>query len=324
MRQSEFERRFAPEWSRFERQLAALEAGKDEGSAAFPEAYRRLCHQLALARRRGYGRALIDRLDALVLRGHAQLYRRRGRIGSAARHFLVAGFPALVREQWPLVAASAALFLLPALALLVLVGQRPELIFTVIEPAMVEQFEAMYDPAAPHLGRERDAGSDLYMFGFYIENNIGVAFRTFAGGLLFGIGSVFFLVHNGLLLGALSAHMANVGFQSTFFSFVVGHGAFELTAIVLAGAAGLRLGMALIDPGPLPRVEALRRAAAVAIRIIYGVIAMLVVAAFIEAFWSSRVAPGPAVKYGVGAALWALVALYFIAAGRRREGGRGA
>ncbi|HVE52285.1 MAG TPA: stage II sporulation protein M, partial [Ramlibacter sp.] len=94
------------------------------------------------------------------------------------------------------------------------------------------------------------------------------------------------------------------------------HAAFELTAIVLAGAAGLRLGHAWVAPGHLPRGEALRAAAREAVVIVYGVVGMLVVAAGVEAFWSSARWVQPSVKFGVGGACWLLVIAYLGWSGR--------
>ncbi|MNI67271.1 hypothetical protein D3C73_1228930 [compost metagenome] len=181
--------------------------------------------------------------------------------------------------------------------------------------------QSMYDPDAGHLGRsmERAASEDWAMFGYYIMHNIGIAFQTFASGLLFGLGSAFFLVFNGLMIGAVAGHLTHIGYGQTFWSFVVGHGAFELTAIALAGAAGLQLGWALIAPGPLPRGEALRLAARKSVLLICGVMLFLLIAAFIEAYWSSMTAPAPLTKYLVGAALWVLVAVYLLFAGRTRH-----
>ncbi|MNL26723.1 hypothetical protein D3C87_1482690 [compost metagenome] len=150
-------------------------------------------------------------------------------------------------------------------------------------------------------------------------HNIGIAFQTFASGLLFGLGSAFFLFFNGLMIGAVAGHLTHIGFGQTFWSFVIGHGAFELTAIALAGAAGLQLGWALIAPGRLPRAEALRLAARKSVLLICGVMLFLLIAAFIEAYWSSTTAPTPMTKYLVGAVLWMLVAGYLLFAGRVRH-----
>jgi uncharacterized membrane protein SpoIIM required for sporulation len=149
------------------------------------------------------------------------------------------------------------------------------------------------------------------MFGYYIYNKLGVAFRAFAGGLLLGLGSIATLVLNGVFFGAVAGHLSNAGLGEPFYGFVVAHGAFELTAIALAGMAGLKLGMALLAPGRLSRGRALRETARDCVPIIYGLCAMLVIAAFIEAFWSSSTGLGYGVKYAVGAMCWGAVIAYF-------------
>jgi uncharacterized membrane protein SpoIIM required for sporulation len=155
------------------------------------------------------------------------------------------------------------------------------------------------------------------MFGYYIYNNIGLGFRTFAGGVLLGIGSAFMLVLNGVFIGAASGYLTARGFIETFYTFIAGHGAFELTGIVLAGVAGLKLGWAVVAPGRSSRVESLRQAAAGGVRLILGVAALLVLAAFIEAFWSSNRTIPADIKYAAGAIGWLLVSLYLTRAGRR-------
>ena len=125
-------------------------------------------------------------------------------------------------------------------------------------------------------GRERrsadqDRATDWTMFGFYIRNNIGVAFQCFAGGLFTGLGTLFFLAYNGVFSGAVAGYLAQRGLSPTFFSFIATHSAFELTAIVLSGAAGLRIGHALIAPGRMRRREALVRATEETATLLYGI-----------------------------------------------------
>ena len=85
-----------------------------------------------------------------------------------------------------------------------------------MSPAQVAEFEAMYDPAAEVVGRERASDADFEMFGFYVMNNVGIAFRVFASGLLAGIGTAFFLVFNGVHIGAVAGHLLQRGFHDTF------------------------------------------------------------------------------------------------------------
>jgi uncharacterized membrane protein SpoIIM required for sporulation len=318
MKQSLFEKRHQEEWDHLSQQLDQLERSRNVAqSSDFPNAYRRLCHHLTLAQARGYSSLLIDALQQLALRGHQQLYRDRGRLSANLSTFILAGFPRLVREQWRFVLAAALMFLGSLVGIALLVYLFPELVYSVLSVEEASQIRGMYDPSAGHLGRsiERAASEDWVMFGYYIMHNIGIAFQTFASGLLFGLGSAFFLFFNGLTIGAVAGHLTQIGSGSTFWSFVIGHGAFELTAIVLAGAAGLLLGWALIAPGRLTRGEALRLAAGKSVLIIGGVVLLLLIAAFVEAYWSSS-AVTPTTKYIVGALLWLLVLGYLLFAGR--------
>jgi len=159
------------------------------------------------------------------------------------------------------------------------------------------------------------------MFGFYIWNNVRIGFQTFAGGLLFGVGSAWFLGANAVVIGAVAGYLTQVGYSETFWSFVAGHSSLELVAIVLAGAAGLRLGLAVIAPGGLSRRSALVAAAKPAVRMMYGAALMLFAAAFVEAFWSPLTEVPFQLKITVGLAGWGLLLAYFGFAGRARAAG---
>lgn len=320
MKQSVFESRHQPQWQAFAEQLKQLEQGKAKPGdvANFPRQYRRLCQQLALAQERGYSSYLVDSLQQLALRGHQQMYRHRGQLTANVLSFVLADFPRLVREQWRFVLIASLLFFGSLVGITLLIYLFPDLIYSIVSPQQVAEMQSMYDPEASRLGRaaERASSEDWMMFGYYVMHNIGIAFQTFAAGLLFGLGSVFFLIYNGLIIGAISGHLTEIGYGQTFWSFVIGHGAFELTAIALAGAAGLQLGWALIAPGQLPRSESLRLAAHKSVKMLCGVMVFLLIAAFIEAYWSSTTQISPWVKYLVGAALWLMVAAYLTLAGR--------
>jgi len=319
MNQQDFERHNEAYWQETEALIDNLAKNKRmefSVAAEFPQRYRQVCQHLALARERQYTSHLIDRLNLLMLRGHQHLYGARAGFLSPILHFIGAAFPALVRREWRLFWLAFFLFYGPGLIMGWAVYQRPEMSYTLMDARQVSQMEQMYRPDAPHIGRERGADSDVAMFGFYIWNNIRIGFQTFASGIFFGVGSIFYLTFNGLFIGAVAGHLTQVGYTSTFWPFVSGHGSFELTAIVFSGMAGLKLGLALLAPGRRTRLEALREASKTSIKIVYGVIGMLVIAAFIEAFWSASTLIGPTVKYSVGAVLWGLVILYFLFVGR--------
>lgn len=320
MKQRQFEQRYQGDWTSFAERLDALERSRRKNRAGdgFTEQYRQVCRHLALAQERGYSSHLIDPLQQLAMRGHQQLYRHRSQFMAQLLGFVLADFPRLVRAEWRLVVLACVLFFGSLIVMGLLVYGYPDLIYSVVSPAQVGEMESMYDPAARRIGQaaERASSTDWLMFGYYIMHNIGIAFQTFASGFLLGVGSLFFLFFNGLMIGAVAGHLTDVGFGETFWPFVVGHGAFELTAIALAGAAGLKLGGALLAPGSLTRSEALRVAAKTSVRLIGGVMLFLLIAAFIEAYWSSMTWPKPTTKYLVGAALWTLVIAYLTLAGR--------
>lgn len=320
MKQAQFENRHSREWQAFAESLQTLEglSGTSETDAdleLFPERYRLLCHQYALACERGYGVALQQRLNDLIIRGHRQLYRFRKPFWSSLARLLMTDFPRAVRQMWVWQLCSLAVFAGSLGLVWILVLQQPELVYAVIDDEMLETMEYMYEPGSS-LREQRDASDDIMMFGHYISNNIGIAFRTFASGLFLGVGSMMIMLFNGSLFGAIAGHLMNIGSQEPFFTFVIAHGAPELTAIVLAGGAGLRLGMSLVAPGPYGRLEALKLAASDAMPVVYGCFFLLLGAAFIEAFWSPRLF-APEVKYAVGTVSWILVIGYLFLAGRR-------
>jgi uncharacterized membrane protein SpoIIM required for sporulation len=317
MTQQRFEQAHREEWQALAAWLQTPRAATERPDSDFPALYRRVCHHLALARSRMYSPALIDELHELVLRGHALLYQTPSHtLGRVLRLFTVR-FPRQVRRETPLVALAALLFFGPLLTLVVVLQYAPDMVYTVLDPDQVQDLQEMYAPGREKLGRERDADSDFLMFGFYIFNNTSIGFRTFASGLLLGIGTLVVLIYNGLVIGAAAGHLTEIGFTTTFWSFVAGHSAFELTAIVLSGTAGLRLGLAVLAPGRASRLRALREAATRSVPIIAGAAMLFLMAAFIEAFWSSTTWPAPEVKYAVGITLWVAMLLFFATAGRR-------
>ena len=314
MRQTPFEAAHAREWQEFE---AFLEDKPAFDAAEMPQRYRRLCQSLALAADRHYSPALVDRLNRLALRGHHALYQNRRRESQRVLEFVAAGFPALVRREWRLVLAASLLFFGPLLGLMALLQVFPEFVHYLLRPEQIATFHEMYDPASRRLGM-READTMLMMFGMYIWNNVGIGFQTFAGGMLAGVGSIWFLGSNGVVLGAVAGYLTQIGYIETFWSFVSGHSSWELIAIALSGAAGLRLGLAVIAPGPVSRKAALVAAARPAIQIMYGAALLFFVAAFVEAFWSPLTGVPFRVKIGVGIAGWTLLLAYFALAGRSR------
>lgn len=324
MRQEQFVTRYQHEWQQFENWLQRRgERSRKErrsidpellGDETIPQRYRRLCQQLALARRRGYSPQLVEQLQQLMQRGHNLLYRTPAPRWQRAVEFLFADFPSTVRSQAGAMWVACALFVIPLAGIFVLLQYKPDLIHMLMDPRQLAQMEKMYDPAADNLGR--DSGTDWAMFGHYIMNNISIGLRTFASGLLAGIGTVLVLLFNGITIGAVAGHLQHIGSGDPFWRFVVGHAPFELTAIVIAGGAGLQLGLRLLAPGRKRRIDALIEGGVIGARLCLGVAFMLLVAAFIEAFWSSIAWVPMWGKLSVSAVLWTVVLLWLWRGGR--------
>ena len=329
----QFETRYAPTWQALEDAMSgprrhpfhvagsAASAAHRLDAAEFARLYRQCCEHLALARSRGYPLHLVERLDDLAHRAHQRIYRHQALGSWRAAQALLLAFPRAVRAHAVLVLLSSLVFLLPGVALGLWSYFDPGAILMLLSAEDVRDVETMYSNAGP-AGRlpDRDAESDWTMFGYYIFNNIRISFQCFASGLIAGVGSLFYLAFNGVYIGAVAGFLTVRGHGEPFWSFVVTHSAFELTAIVLSGAAGLGLGSAVLMPGRASRSQALREAGARLLPIIYGVIAMLVIAAAIEAFWSSAQWVQPWVKGVAGALCWLLVLAGLLLPGRPRQG----
>lgn len=328
MKQSVFEANHESEWSQLEAVVAYLEKPRGNSSGEISQAelrrfgqrYRNLVRQHALAVERQYSMGLIDRLQHLLQRAHQQLYRNRELLLQQIVFFLGVGFPSAVRRYAAYFWTASALFYLPALLMGTWCYLQADAIYSVMDAAEVAQMEFAYDPATEHTGRgeDRQSDTDFQMFGFYIWNNTSIGFRAFAFGLLFGIGTAFITVFNGVVIGAVAGHLTGLGYTQIFWPFVSGHGAFELTAIGISAAAGLLLGHALLAPGVYSRVDALKRAAAESVPLIVGAALFFFLAAFVEAFWSPSTVAAE-IKYLVAAMLWLAVILYLVFAGRKQH-----
>ena len=324
MQQQQFEKTYQTVWQEYQDLLNDQEKYRQQKTTAeqlrLPLLYKSLCHHLSIAKTRQYSPQLIDYLHHLVLQGHQHLYRDKNTSLWRIVEFIFVRFPQTFRHYIHYFYCSLAVFLIPAVIVGMLCYQNSEFIYHLIPNDQVSEMEAMYDPENRHIGRteKRASKTNLTMFGYYIYNNIGIGFRTFAGGILFGLGSLFFLFYNGLVLGGVSGHLSQAGFIDTFWSFVLGHGAFELTAIVICGMAGLMLGHQLVAPKQYRRTDALKKISPDAVVIVMGAALMLLIAAFIEAFWSS-IQMNFMIKYVVAFFLWLFVILYLSQSGKVRE-----
>lgn len=264
--------------------------------------YRRAAADLALARSRFAGTDAEGYLSELVATTYRALYRPRAR-GAAFARLVRREIPEVARGRLRELALAALLFaagLAGGAAAVTLDPQAAGLL--VPEPvraavAAGEMWTGELLTAAPGV-----AGAAL------LRNNVSAAALAFGLGLTAGVGTALLLLLNGLLLGAVLAHVAAHGMAGDLLAFVAAHGPLELSAFVIAGQAGLVLAAALVDPGEAPRREALQSAGREAGRLLAVVIPALTLAAVIEAGISPRGTVPPLARAALGlalaAALW--------------------
>lgn len=279
--------------------------------------YRAVTSDLAVAQREFPRHQVTTYLNQLVARGHAVLYRSEPLALRQITRFVRVTFPRMFRATWRFQLTAVLLLLVPALLaglwLNWRIGAADWLLPTAVQSLlpMIEEQELWVDiPVA-----ERP-----YTSTFIMTNNIRVAVTAFAGGLTAGLLTIYVLLFNGLLLGAVTGVTAHydVGFE--LWTFVIGHGVIELTTIYIAGASGLMMGWAIIHPGLHRRRDALTQAARHAVVLIGGCIPLLVIAGIIEGFISPNENIPVAVKWAVGIGTGIVLYAYLLLAGRNAPG----
>jgi uncharacterized membrane protein SpoIIM required for sporulation len=194
--------------------------------------------------------------------------------------------------------------------------ERPALAVELLPDVMLRRAEAGRARKAAGHGYVEVAPEDrALMASGIITNNVRVAIACFAGGVFLGVGSLVLLAYNGLAIGAFAGHFANVGLLDYLLTFILGHGALELFAIWVAGAAGFLLGRSIVAPGPLSRSDALVISGRIAVRMVGATAVLLVVAGMIEGFISAGGYSVPLRLAASAASLGLLVA--YLASGLR-------
>jgi uncharacterized membrane protein SpoIIM required for sporulation len=317
-----FIRQRRSDWQQFEALVARLRARRQRTWASrdvsdLSRLYRSICYDLSLVQSREWGSRLEQYLNDLVAQGHNALYRSAPRSLSVVWDFFAFEFPRTFRRRIGAFCLSLALFLIPFLVSTLVGWQRPEIAEMI---AGKESLEAASQNFGQELYTDMDAkyaGQRSAMAGFYVKNNTGIAFQAYALGAFIGLGTCFVLLSNGISIGMVTGYILSVGYPTTenFFSFVISHGSFELTAIVISGGGGFVLAHGILFPGQRTRMDSLRHNGLESLKLALGAGAMLAVAALLEGYFSPL--PMPAIiKYVVGSCLWLLVISYLSFAGR--------
>jgi uncharacterized membrane protein SpoIIM required for sporulation len=277
------------------------------------EDYRHAAADLAYAQTHFAGGESVAYLNRLVAFAHGELYGAPPKRLSVIWRFLAAGYPRLIRSNWKALAVATGIFIAAVALGFLLVYVDYPVARLLLPPAYRDTVgDSM---ARGENGNEAMTAVAPLLSAYITANNIQVSLLAFAGGVLFGVLTAYALVMNGLLLGVLAGAFTKAGGAVAFWSLIVPHGAIELPAIMLAGAAGLLLARALWFPGDLPRLAALRAASGDAVRLVLGVIPLLVIAGLIEGFLTPRDID-PMLKLAFGGLAFFLLAVYVVVPGR--------
>jgi uncharacterized membrane protein SpoIIM required for sporulation len=280
------------------------------------ELYRSACTDLMLAEDHDLPRETVAHLQALVARAHNLVYRASGFQFRDLGRALFYWAPRRLRHDPALRLATLVfwgVFLFSAL----LSAARPDFAPPIVGESNLEQ--ADHDFAQPLSGKRADGmeRNDTFMTGFYIQHNATIGLQCYAWGILLGLGSLYQLFWNALQIGAIFGHMATQSHASNFYEFVTAHSSFELTAICVSGAAGLRMGSGLIDTQGQSRISSLRREAANSLPAAGVAVVLFMLAALVEGYVSASALPYWA--KAVVAVVSAACIIVFLALGGRGE-----
>lgn len=304
-----------PTWQRLDeltgsarRRIGSLEPAEIE---ELVQLYQRTSAHLSYVRTYLRDPVLISRLTRLVATANGVLYGKRAKTWKAVARFFLLTYPAAVYHCRRAIGIAAAVFFVPALLLGVHLSTSPSALDAsgskkIREHYVHNLFEEYYsDQPAP------------VFFTQVTTNNIRVSFFAYAfGAVSGGLGAVFMLLMNGAPLGIIGAWMISEGEFGRFLGFIIPHGALELSAIVIAGGAGIKLGWTLVVPGDRARAEAFREEGLRSVTILIGLMTMFLSAGIVEGFITGRGLP-VAARVGIGVLLWAGYVLYLVTQGRR-------
>jgi uncharacterized membrane protein SpoIIM required for sporulation len=300
----------APDWAELDRLVA--DAGRrperlgPDGVRRLGVLYRAAAADLAQARRRYRGDPVVAQLADRVGRARHLVYDVEPRRVSLV-HFLTRGYWQRIRER-PFMLLFAALLVFVPAALAVLWAHHDP---AGAVGALPGQFQRVRPGAAPKSGSLGLSTAEQSFFASSIfTNNIKVTFQAFAGGIAVGLVTMFVLLQNGVMLGVIAGLSFDAGAGKPFLELVVPHGVLEMSGIVVAGAAGLRLGWAVVSPGRRRRGEAVVDEARRTVEIVLGTALWLVVAGLVEGFITPRglgLGPVVVIGLGLGAVYWTLV-----------------
>jgi len=265
--------------------------------------YRQAASDLSTLRQDTTARAYTEHVNQLLARAHHIIYSSRRKGFLKVFYFLRDEYPLIVQRQIRYVLLALVMMLFGALLGSVLTLARPQFMRHMLGPAMVDTIERheMWTKSIVTVAPKEASR--------IMTNNLSVCFVAFAGGIIFGLGTIYSMFFNGLLLGVIGVACAQHGMSVDLWSFVAPHGSLELPSIILAGGAGLRLAQGVLFPGLYRRRDSIALAGVEATRLVSGVIPLLVIAGSLEGFFSPSNA-AVWLKFTLGGLLFTLLMVW--------------
>ncbi|KTE76459.1 stage II sporulation protein M [Sphingopyxis sp. A083] len=309
------------DWIAFDTLLGRLEtrgakALSSDELLQLPILYRATLSSLSIARATILDKALLDHLEGLAMRGYFLIYGVRETRLSRLRRFFLYDWPAAVRAVWKETLIIALIITLGALTSWSLVAHNPEWYYNFVP----EEMAGGRDPRATAeflrstLGHGKAGGEDqgaLHVFAtFLFTHNSRVSIMSFALGFAFGVPTMMLEYYQGIGLGAMLAVFSSKGLGVDFGGWLFIHGTTELFAAALSGAAGLRIGSAVVFPGARSRLQAAAEAGRTAGKVMVGVILMLLAAGLLEGF-GRQLITDTVTRYAIGSLMLTFWLAYF-------------
>jgi len=254
----------------------------------FPRLYRLACADLARAKTLRLSPDVISYLNNIVGQAHKYLYSFKVLRFSQIKAFFTLRLPFILVRKKTYVLLSALFFLLPYIVTFIICYADPEKASLLVPEDLLSKMADSYRNA---FSSTRTVTMSTFALTFYIQHNISIAFFSFAGGLLAGLGTIYFLVYNGILLGAISGFITGQGYGDNFFAFVTAHSIMELSGLVVAGAAGLLLGYSIINATRFYKKDQLNLQKEDIFSLLCAAVLMFVCAAAIEGILSPQPLP---------------------------------
>ncbi len=248
-------------------------------------------------------------VNQLLVRAHNTIYSGHRASPMAVVSFFWKTYPAAFRRNLKHCLLATFIFAIAGVVGAILTYQNPDFKVKVLGPQMVETIDRHEMWTHSIVGIKPLASSAI------MTNNMSVGFMTFALGITAGLGTIYMMAFNGLMIGVIGVACWLSGMSLQLWSFVAPHGVLELPAIFVAGGAGLRVAQGLLFPGVLPRRDSLARAGSEAVQLLLGTVPILIIAGVIEAYVSPTGLPIP-LKFSLATALFVLLNVYLFAIGR--------